>query len=453
MTAWKFAVTMCVVLLAGCSSLPLPDKTAHTNRPVQVDGPRGTLSVQESKTILGRLKNGSPKTNIFDRHLAQVDEISGSPLITGNDVTLLIDGPTTYKSMYAAIRDAKDHINMETYSIEDDEVGRRFAAVLIAKQKTGVQVNFIYDSIGSNNTPTEFFQSLRDSGIKVLEFNPLNPLTPRKKWQVGRDHRKLLVVDGQIAFVGGVNISSVYSSGSFRSKPPTKDNQPWRDTHLRLEGPVVSEFQRLFLATWERQNGEPLAPKTFFPGIGHKGNEVVRALSSSPDDPFNPIYITLLSAINNAETYAYITNAYFVPDPRLLAALEHAARRNVDVRLLLPSKTDSVLVFYASRSYYDELLSAGVKIYEREDAVLHAKTALIDGVWSTVGSTNLDWLSAELNQEINAVVLGQEFGAQMKAMFDKDIESSRLVTLEKWRERSISTRLKELGARLWARWI
>ncbi len=449
----KFAVIMCVVLLAGCSSLPLPDQTARTNRPVQVDGARGTLSVQESKAILGRLKNGSPKTNIFDRHLAQVDEISGSPLITGNNVTLLIDGPTTYKSMYAAIRDAKDHINMETYSIEDDEVGRRFAAVLIAKQKTGVQVNFIYDSVGSSSTPTEFFQSLRDSGIKVLEFNPLNPLTPRKKWQVGRDHRKLLVVDGQIAFVGGVNISSVYSSGSFRSKPPTKDSQPWRDTHLRLEGPVVSEFQRLFLATWEKQSGEPLAPKTFFPRIGHKGNEVVRALSSSPDDPFNPIYITLLSAINNAETYAYITNAYFVPDPRLLAALKHAAQRNVDVRLLLPSKTDSVMVFYASRSYYDELLSVGVKIYEREDAVLHAKTALIDGVWSTVGSTNLDWLSAELNQEINAVVLGQEFGAQMKAMFDKDIESSRLVTLEKWRERSISTRLKELGARLWARWI
>jgi cardiolipin synthase len=451
--ASKFVVTMCVVLLAGCNSLPLPDKTAPTNLPVQVDGPRGTLSAHESKKILSRLKNGSPKTNIFDRHLAQVEEISGSPLMTGNNVTLLIDGPTTYKSMYAAIRDAKDHINMETYSIEDDEVGRRFAAALIAKQKTGVQVNFIYDSIGSSNTPTEFFQSMRDSGIKVLEFNPLNPLTPRKKWQVGRDHRKLLVVDGQIAFVGGVNISSVYSSGSFSSKPPTKDNQPWRDTHLRLEGPIVSEFQRLFLETWEKQGGEPPRPKTFYPRIGHKGNDVVRALSSSPDGSFNPIYVTLLSAINNAETYAYITNAYFVPDPQLLAALQHAARRNVDVRLLLPSKTDSMLVFYASRFYYDELLSAGVRIYEREDAVLHAKTALIDGVWSTVGSTNLDWLSAELNQEINAVVLGQEFGAEMKTMFDKDIESSKLVTLETWRQRSIGMRLKELGARLWARWI
>ena len=449
----KFVMTVCVVLLAGCSSLPLPDKTAHTDRPVRVDGPQGPLSAQESKTILRTLKNGSPKTNILERHLAQVDEISGSPLITGNNVTLLIDGPTTYKSMYEAIQGAKDHINMETYSIEDDAVGRRFAAALIAKQKTGVQVNFIYDSVGSGDTPPEFFQSLRDNGIKVLEFNPLNPLAPGQKWQVGRDHRKLLVVDGQVAFVGGVNISSVYSSGSFRSKPATKDNQPWRDTHLRLEGPVVSEFQRFFLATWEKQNGEPLAPKTFFPRIGHKGNEVVRALSSSPDESFNPIYVTLLSAIDNAEIYAYITTAYFVPDARLLAALQQAARRKVDVRLMLPSKTDSVLVFYASHSYYDELLSAGVKIYEREDAILHAKTALIDGVWSTVGSTNLDWLSAELNQEINAVVLGQEFGAQMKAMFDKDIESSRLVTPENWQQRSLGVRLKELGARLWARWL
>ena len=179
----------------------------------------------------------------------------------------------------------------------------------------------------------------------------------------------------------------------------------------------------------------------------------MRAISSSPDKSYSPIYATLLSAINSAETYAYVTTAYFVPDSRLLAALKGAAQRNVDVRLLLPDKTDSNLVFYASHSYYNELLSAGVKIYEREDALLHAKTALIDGVWSTIGSTNLDWLSLAYNQEINAVVLGQEFGTQMRALFDKDIESSRLVTLEKWQQRSIGVRLKELGARLLARWI
>src|SRR4051794_5499650 len=292
--AQKFVLAVSLVLLAACSSLPFPDKTWHTNRPVQINGPRGALSVSESKAILDSLKNGAPKTNIFDRHLAKVEEIPGSPLITGNKVSLLVDGPTTYKSMHAAIEGAKNNINMETYSIEDDEVGRRFAAALIAKQKQGVQVNFIYDSVGSNETPSEFFLTMRDSGINVLEFNPLNLLAPRKEWQLGRDHRKLLVVDGQIAFLGGVNISSVYSSGSFSSKPLAEDKQPWRDTHLRLEGPVVAEFQKLFLETWERQKGELLASKTFFPRIGYKGNDVVRALGSSPDQALNPIYFTLL---------------------------------------------------------------------------------------------------------------------------------------------------------------
>lgn len=452
MVAPKYAVTLCVILLVGCGSLPYPHKTSSANPAVRVNGAHGALSVRESKAVLAKLENGGPETNIFSRHLAQVEEISG-PLVTGNKVTLLVDGPITYKSMYAAIQGAKNNINMETYSIEDDEVGRRFAAALIEKQKKGVQVNLVYDSVGSADTPEEFFKALADNGVNVLAYNPLNPLTPRKKWEVGRDHRKLLVVDGQIAFVGGVNISSVYSSGSFRSKPRTKDIQPWRDTHLRIEGPVVSEFQKLFLATWEKQKGEPLVSKSFFPKISNAGNEMVRAIGSSPDEPYSAIYVTLLSAINSAETHAYVTNAYFVPDARLLAALKGAVRRNVDVRLLLPDKTDSDLVFYASHSYYDELLSAGVKIYERENALLHAKTALIDGVWSTIGSSNLDWLSLEYNQEINAVILGQEFGTQMKALFDKDIESSRLVTLEKWRQRSIGMRLKEFGARLLVRWI
>jgi cardiolipin synthase len=165
------------------------------------------------------------------------------------------------------------------------------------------------------------------------------------------------------------------------------------------------------------------------------------------------MYVTLLSAINSSETQVLLTNAYFVPDPKLLAALKEAAARGVDVRLLLPAKTDSVLVFYASRSYYDELLSAGVKIYERQDAFLHAKTALVDGVWSTIGSTNLDWRSFTNNQEINAVMLGQDFGSQMQTLFEKDLEDSKQITLEDWRKRSISVRIKEGAARLWAHWL
>ena len=179
----------------------------------------------------------------------------------------------------------------------------------------------------------------------------------------------------------------------------------------------------------------------------------MRVIGSSPDETYSQIYATLLSAINSAETYAYITSAYFVPDSQLLEALKSAARREVDVRLLLPGKTDSNLAFYASHSYYEELLSAGVKIYERQDALLHAKTALIDGVWSTVGSTNLDWLSFLHNQEINAVILGPEFSAQMRAVFDRDIERSTLITLEQWRRRPLAMRIKEFASRLWARWI
>jgi cardiolipin synthase len=161
----------------------------------------------------------------------------------------------------------------------------------------------------------------------------------------------------------------------------------------------------------------------------------------------------LLSAINSAETQVFLTNAYFVPDPQLLTALKEAVQRGADVRLLLPEKTDSAMVSYASRSYYDELLSAGVKIYERQGALLHAKTVLIDGVWSTIGSTNLDWRSFTNNQEINAVMLGQDFGGQMQALFEKDLESSHLITLEAWRKRSLTARIKERTARLWAHWL
>lgn len=450
------AAAFCLTLLAGCSSIPtmVPDMALEPSRPVQLDGAHGPLTAQQSKAILARLEKHGDETNIFDKHLALEAEIVGSPLVVGNKVELLIDGPTTYDAMFAAIGNAKDHINMETYIIEDDEIGQRFAELLLSKQQSGVQVNLIYDSVGSLATPQEFFKPLKESGVNVLEYNPINPLMARKGWQVNqRDHRKLLIVDGQVAFVGGINISSVYSSGSFGRSKPTKGSLPWRDTHLRLSGPVVSEFQELFMTTWREQKGEPLASRSYYPDTGSTGNEVVRAIGSSPEEPYSQMYVTLLSAINSAETQIFLTNAYFVPDPQLLAALKEAVQRGVDVRLLLPGRTDSTLVFYASRSYYDEMLSAGVKIYERQDALLHAKTALIDGVWSTIGSTNLDWRSFTNNQEINAVMLGQDFGAQMQAMFEKDLESSKLITLESWRKRSIAARIKERAARLWARWL
>jgi cardiolipin synthase A/B len=445
-------------LMLGCSTFPtiVPDMAPASSQPVRLEGARGPLSAQQSKAILTRLESRGGTTNIFDRHLAIEEGVNDTPLVIGNKVVLLQDGPATFQAMYNAIRAARDHIHLETYIIEDDEVGRKFADELIAMQARGVQVALLYDSVGSINTPKEFFKRLTDSGVKVLEFNPINPLTAKKGWEVNqRDHRKLLIVDGRVVFLGGINISSVYSGGSFSqaSKRRPDGGPPWRDTHLQVEGPVVADFQKLFLATWEKQKGDALAPRNFFPKPAEKGKEVVRSIGSSPDEPSSLIYATLISAIRSAETSVHLTNAYFAPDPQLLATLKDAAQRGVDVTLILPSNTDSWLIFNAGRSHYADILRSGVKVYERRDALLHAKTAIIDGVWSTIGSTNLDWRSFLHNDEVNAVILGPEFGAQLEAVFDADLAKSDRITLEDWKQRPIEYRVKELAARMWEYWL
>jgi len=450
----------CLLLaLAGCGSLPsiVPDLAQRP--PPQLQGAGGPLSAAQSKAVLDGLKSRGGGSDVLERHLALEEAIVGSPLTTGNEVTLLQDGPATYQAMFAAIAAAQDHINMETYILEDDEVGQLFAQALIAKQQQGVQVNLLRDGVGTITTPPAFFQQLADSGIQVLEFNPLNPLAAlaaRKEWELNqRDHRKLLIVDGGTAFLGGINISSVYSGGSFGSAALDKPDRKlaWRDTDLRLRGPVVAELQKLFIGAWASQKGAPLAEKNYFPQPVSAGRQVVRAIGSSPDEAFSLIYATLLSAIGSAEKSVHLTNAYFVPDPQLLAALEAAAGRGVDVKLILPSQSDSWLVFHAGRRHYDRLLSNGVKIFERRGVILHSKTALIDGVWATIGSTNLDWRSFLHNHELDAVVLGAEFGQQVQAMFDKDLAASDEITLDRWRQRPIDQRAKELFARIWEYWL
>jgi cardiolipin synthase len=449
---------LCALCLVGCSSLPtiVPDLARHSGPPVQIEGTRGPLSAAQSKAILDGLHSRGQDTDIFERHLALEEAIVGSPLTTGNQVLLLQNGPDTYQAMFAAIAAARDHINLEIYILDDDEVGQRFAQALIDKQRQGVQVNLLRDSVGTFSTPPAFFQQLTDAGVRVLEFNPVNPLSAHKGWELNqRDHRKLLIVDGRTAFLGGINISSVYSSSSFSRalRPHVDGSLAWRDTDLQLQGPVVAELQKLFVAAWDSQKGEPLAAKNYFPAPESAGRQVVRAIGSSPEEAYSLIYATLLSAIGSAETSVHLTNAYFVPDPQLLAALEAAARRGVDVTLILPSRSDSWLVFHAGRSYYDELLRSGVKIYERRGVILHSKTALIDGVWATVGSTNLDWRSFLHNHELDAVVLGAEFGSRVQAMFAKDMAQSDAVTLAQWKRRSIDLRLKEAFARAWAYWL
>lgn len=447
---------LCLLFLSTCSELPSLEKRQPVAKVVQLEGAHGPLSIAHSKAIIGGLQARGGSDNQLARHLAVEERIVDSPLTTGNQVDLLQDGPQTYKAMLSAIAEAREHINMETYIFDDDEVGRQFAAALIAAHQRGVRVSLIRDSVGTLGTPNAFFQRLTSSGIAIVQFNPVNPLHAKAGWQVNqRDHRKLLIIDGRTAFLGGINISNVYSGSSLRlrHKARTAKPLPWRDTDLKLQGPVVAELQQLFLHTWAAQGGRPLPAADYLPTSEHVGNAVVRAIGSSPDDPYSQIYVTLIAALRSAQSEVWISNAYFVPDPQLLAALQQAAGRGVDVRLLLPSSTDSWLVLHAGRAHYSELLQAGVKIYERRNALLHVKTAVIDGVWSTVGSTNLDWRSFLHNQEVNAVVLGADFGDKMRAAFVADQAQATLITLASWQQRPWRMRIKEQFGHLWEYWL
>ncbi len=425
-------------------------------------GVRGQLGRSGQMAVLDRLNRREAISDALHRHLACEQAINeGSPLVIGNRLTLLQNGPETYAAMMAAIAEAREHVNLETYIFDDDDVGRKFAELLIERQAAGVQVHVIYDSAGSVLTPRAFFQRMVEAGIRVLEFNPLNPLAGnRDDWRFNnRDHRKQLVIDGRVAFVGGINIAKVYSSAplgrrAWRRRGRTADiSTGWRDTHLQIEGPVVAQFQKMFIDTWTRQRGEPLAELDFFPKLGAVGDQIVRAIGNYAEEDGNPIYLTLMSAICQAEEKIHITVAYFAPDPQMLGALIDAARRGVDVRLILPGYSDVGVVFHLGRSYYAKLLRGGVKIHERYDAVVHAKTVCIDGVWSTIGSTNLDSRSFLHNDEINAVILGRDFASQMEAMFAQDLKESRTVQRAQWRRRGWLLRLKERSARFFAYWL
>ena len=423
------------------------------HRHVKFESAEGPLSNAQGRAIVASLEEGDGKTDILRRHLAFEQAITGSPLVVGNKVTLLQNGADTYRAMFNAIEGADDSINLETFQFEDDPIGQEFADALIARQRAGIQVNVIYDGIGSMLTPESFFQRMRDSGIRVLQFDPISPTARRFHWATThRDHRKLMIIDGRIAILGGINLSDVYSSSLGSSihrehEKPTMDLGSWRDTDIEIEGPAVAECQKLFIGHWTSQHGWPLSPRNYFPRLEPQGDAIVRIIGFTPGD-LSVIYVTLISAINNAETNVYITDAYFAPDAKMIDAMEAAARRGVDVRLLVPGSNTSSLVEAAGRSYYSELMDAGVKVYEWHGTMLHAKTATIDHVWSTVGSSNLDWWSLARNDEVTATILSDSFGGQMDRMFYRDLRNADAIDPEAWQSRSFFERANEAFARM-----
>ncbi len=277
------------------------------------------------------------------------------------------------------------------------------------------------------------------------------------RWQpTHRDHRKILIVDGKVAITGGVNISGVYSSrlsGREEKEEKKEKKIPWRDTDVRIEGPVVAELQKLFLDTWQREKGPHLAEKNFFPQLKEMGSDLVQVVGNTPGSENRITFIMYVSAITFSENSAHLTSSYFVPDNQTVKALTDAAQRGVDVKMILPKETDSWMALYAGRYYYSNLLKAGVKIYQRRNAMLHAKTAIIDGVWATVGSTNMDFWSFLREDEVNAIILSRDFSAAMEKMFVRDLEESDQVKLEEWRERPLFPRIREWLAHLLSRWL
>ncbi len=441
---------MGLAALAGCAEPPHYRLAPATGQPPRIVGARGPLSPAQSQAVIARLANAAGDEGMLARHLAIEEAVAETPLVAGNRTRILRDGPETFRAMFAAIRSARDHIHLEYFIFEDVESdGETLGDLLVAKRRQGIPVSIIYDSLGAGGTPDAFLDRLAQAGIQLLSFNPVNPLQARAGYSINRrDHRKILLIDGRLAIVGGINLSSTYQSRpSARPIPATESDDPWRDTDLLIEGPAVAHLQQLFLDHWASQKGPPLAPAAFFPKLEPMGGELVRIIGSTPGDELPRYYVTLLSAIRNAERSIDLTAAYFVPTRQEKHDLIAAARRGVKVRLLLPGLSDSRRALDVARSHYEDLMEAGIEIHEAHGLVLHSKTVTIDGVWSVIGSSNLDHRSVLFNAEVDAVILGRGTADALRRIFEADLARARRIDPKAWANRPIDQRLKETFSR------
>lgn len=441
-------------ILTGCGSAPPVNKVIARAPAEQesVIGPHGPLSRAQSRKIIARLEHQEKGTDLLQNHLAIERALVNAPLVTGNRTKLLHDGPETFRAIFKAIHNAKHYVLLEYYIFENVvSGGEHLADLLIQKRREGVEVAIIYDGYGSSGTPGTFFDRLRAAGVKIVEFHPLNPLKAHNGYSINdRDHRKILIADGTTAILGGVNLYTGYERHppATVAAPQGGNPEKWHDIDIQIDGPAVRQLQRVFLDHWLAEGGGPLPAIADAPPPRDLGHEVVRIVGSNHTSTIPAYEATLLSAINSAEKSVWLTTAYFVPTTDELEDLEAAARRGVDVRLMLPGKSDSELALAVGHSDYGQLLKAGVKIFEYSGGILHSKCAVIDGVWSTVGSSNFDHRSVLFNDEVDAVILGRNTARQFKAQFERDESDARQITLAAWHDRSIMERLREFYSRM-----
>ncbi|HEY8712064.1 MAG TPA: phospholipase D-like domain-containing protein [Thermoanaerobaculia bacterium] len=367
--------------------------------------------------------------------LQTMHALTGAPMSAGNHVTILKNGVQIFPSMLSAIKAAKRTINLEFYIYWDGEIGRLFAEALAERARAGVQVKVILDAVGSSQMSGGLIEFMARNGIDLEWYHPLRWYTISRVNH--RTHRKLLIVDGEIGFSGGVGIADTWLGDA-----DSKDH--WRETVIRVEGPVVTQMQFAFMDNWVKSRGELLTGLSYFPQVPPRGNHVTQVIKSSPSEGSSTVKLLYIISIVSATRSIYINNAYFLPDPDTTRALEGAVRRGVDVRVIVPGELSDVpIARQASRLHYEFLLRRGLRIFEYQPTMMHAKTMVVDGIWTTIGSSNFDDRSFRLNDEVNVNVYDEAIASQIEQMFLEDASRAIEITPRKWLRRPFFDRFKE----------
>lgn len=367
-----------------------------------------------------------------------IQRIFGTPFTDGNKVTLLKERDS-FTIIFDAVRSAKELICLAFYIFRNDETGTELAEILRQKAAEGVKVYVLYDHFGSIGTPAKFWKNLRESGIRIRASHPFKWTAPFH--YAHRDHRKLIIIDGRYAFTGGLNIANEYSGYHFIREKLMRKKKGWRDTGIFLEGPIASTLFEEFRKSWQVWKGGTIPPIRNARHI--EGGLAVLPIFASSAKGRRRMRKLLYYSIGCAQQSIYLTTAYFTPSRRMLQTLEDAVARGVDVKLLLPGRSDITAALYAARAYFTRLLRAGVEIYNYRGEILHAKTAVFDRVWSVIGSANLDFQSLRRNDEGNVGIVDEDFGKEMCEAFYEDLVNSESVDLERWLQRPFCEKLKE----------